>query len=263
MPGRVVLKGLSAPAVSGLCGKFLDSGCSKKLIPGFVRKNGIPVEDFEEREYRSFNDFFARKIKPGKREFDKRPDRFTAPCDGLLSAYHIKDGLVIPVKQSRYSIAELLRDGELAKSFGDGICLVYRLCVDHYHRYAFSEDGVRGPYIFLPGVLHTVRPVALRTVPVFTENAREYTLIETDDIGKMVQMEVGAMLVGRISNIPGDTRVKKGREKGYFEYGGSTVIQLLEKDAVSFPEKLFADTERGKEIPVKMGQAIGRKAHQS
>ena len=96
-------------------------------------------------------------------------------------------------------------------------------------------------------------------MPVFTENSREYTVLQTEHFGKMIQMEVGAMLVGKIHNYHGAGPIEKGKEKGKFLYGGSTIILLLQKDAVHIPDKVFRATENGREIPVVMGQKIGKR----
>lgn len=259
IPGRLILKGLSARTLSALCGKFLDSRLSKCLIRPFLRKNKIHLEDFCTSEFQCFNDCFTRKIKRSKRPIDKRPDALIAPCDGLLSAYRIHKDMILPVKQSRYSLRSLFAGDEIWKEFEDGICLVYRLCVDHYHRYCYLDNGKKGRNRFISGKLHTVRPIALEAGPVFTENCREYTIMETENFGKVVQMEVGAMLVGKISNHDEACTFRRGQEKGMFLYGGSTILVLLRKDCVHITQKFFRATEQNKEIPVKMGEMIGIK----
>lgn len=164
----------------------------------------------------------------------------------------------MPVKQSSYTVSELLRDERLAKEFEGGTSMVFRLCVHHYHRYIFPDSARRGSEeVHIDGVLHTVRPAALHKVPVFIENTREYVVLETEHFGKMIQMEVGAMLVGRICNHRLGERVKRGQEKGYFQYGGSTIILLAKRGAVQLSGKLFEATENQIEIPVRMGQKIG------
>lgn len=257
VPGRVILKLLVRPWVSRFSGLVMDMRISRLLIPGFVRRNGIDMSEYEDCHYPTFNSFFYRRTKPGKREFDMDTAAFVAPCDGLLSAYNITDDLVIPVKQSRFSISGLLRDEKIAEEFRGGTCLVFRLCVNHYHRYAFNDYGTLGEYRFIPGVLHTVRPIALENVPVFTENSREVVIMDTDNFGRVAQIEVGAMLVGKISNNRSIKKFSRGEEKGYFEYGGSTIIQLLRPGCVTFPENYYEATARGEEIPVRMGQRLG------
>ena len=187
------------------------------------------------------------------------PPALIAPCDGLLSAYRLSGDAVIPVKQSRYTLSSLLGGDSVSQHYQDGICLVFRLCVEHYHRYCYIDSGVKGENVFLPGKLHTVRPVALEKLPVFTQNCREYTVIQTENFGAVIQMEVGAMLVGRIKNHHGAGTVRRGEEKGMFLYGGSTVIVLLEEGRAHLPEELYQATENQIETPVKMGQRIGGK----
>lgn len=257
IPGRVLLKPLTSPQLSRLCGRFLDSGYSRFLINPFIRANHIRVKDYEVENIRSFNAFFSRKIKDGKRPIDANPYNMIAPCDGLLSVWSIEKDTVFPVKQSRYTIASLLQNKKLAKHYEGGYCLVFRLCVDHYHRYCYVDSGKKSRNIFLPGRLHTVRPIALRNVPVFTENSREYTAIKTADFGTLIQMEVGAMLVGRITNHKGKGTAVRGREKGYFQYGGSTIIVLAEPESLQVREDILQNSKTGRETSVKMGEVIG------
>jgi len=258
--GRSMLKVLCQPNISIICGNFLDSAFSKKLIPSFVRKKGIDLNEYEADHFTCFNDCFCRKIKPGLRDFPKDEEALCAPCDGLLSLYRIHDLTVLPVKQSRYTIPSLLQDEKLAGEFADGYCLVYRLCVNHYHRYSFFDSGSVGENKFIPGILHTVRPIALESVPVFVQNAREMTVLHTDHFGKAVQVEVGALLVGKIVNDYDIDEFVRGQEKGYFIYGGSTVVLLLKKDSVELLPEVSQILDTGIEMPVKLGEQIGKQS---
>ena len=258
IPGRIMLKPLASRSLSKAVGCMMDRRVSKLFIRPFVKNNNIDISDYDLSGVKSFNTFFYRPIKEGKRVYCKEDDAFAAPCDGLLKVYKINDDTVLDVKQSSFTIESLLRSKNLAKHYKDGLCLVFRLCVDNYHRYSYVESGVKSCSRFIPGVLHTVRPVALETRPVFIENCREFCLIKTGNIGTVVQMEVGAMLVGKITNNKkGPGEVNRGAEKGYFEYGGSTIIVLLQKDKVEMDEKIIEATEKGIETPVKMGEKIG------
>lgn len=259
--GRLLLKALCAPALSKACGRFLDSPLSHFLIKPFVKKNNIDLSEYQTDGIKTFNQFFRRKVKDGARPFDKNSASLCAPCDGLLSAWKISDdgGTVIPVKQSQYTVERLLQNKELADQYRGGLCLVFRLCVDNYHRYAYADGGKKSANVFIPGRLHTVRPIALETLPVFVENAREYTVIQSENFGAVVQMEVGAMLVGRIVNFEQEAVVARGAEKGFFEYGGSTIILLVKKDAARVRDDIGANSAAGIETPVKMGERIGEK----
>ena len=258
VPGRMLLKLLIGRRLSQAAGRFLSSPASVPLIEPFIRKNGIDLADYETEHYSCFNDFFCRHIRPERRPLPADPDSLMAPCDGLLSVYRITDGTVLPIKQSRYTISELLGMDPVARNYRDGICLVFRLCVDNYHRYCYLDDGQKGANIFLPGMLHTVRPIALESVPVFVRNCREYTVLETAHFGTVTQVEVGALLVGRIDNRHGAGLIRRGEEKGRFLYGGSTIVVLLEKDRAVIDESLFNATANGTETPVVMGQILGR-----
>lgn len=252
--GRFLLRPLISRPISKLAGAYLSSRLSKGLIKKFVKNNNIDLNEFYSDNFHCFNDCFCRKIKEGKRPLE---EGLIAPCDGLLSVYPIEDGLVLPIKQSQYSIAELLDDDVLAKEFDGGTVLVFRLCVNHYHRYSYFDDGVKGDNKFIKGRLHTVRPIALAQYPVFVQNCREMTVMDTVHFGKAVQIEVGAMLVGKIANLHGSGPIKRGEEKGMFLYGGSTVVLLLQKDAATLPDELYENTRLGLETPVRMGQQIG------
>ena len=254
--GRALLRLLRAPWLSRLIGAYMDSRLSRVWIRPFVRKNGIDLSQYEPQSYCSFNDFFTRQIRAENRPIDRSPDHLIAPCDGLLSAYPITEGRVFPIKQSEYTVSDLLGDDPIASRYIGGTCLVFRLCVNHYHRYCYPDDAQKGENHFLSGTLHTVRPVALRACPVFCRNAREYTVMETAHFGKVTQIEVGAMLVGKIKNDHGACRVTRGTQKGMFLYGGSTVVLLLEKDAACVPEALFRATQESCEVPVRMGEPI-------
>lgn len=255
--GRILLKPFVSKGFSSSVGKFMDSKASGFLIKPFVSKNNIELEDFYSDSFETFNDCFSRKIKAGKRPVDMSEDSLISPCDGLLSAYKIHDGLVIPVKQSRYNMSHLLLNPKLSDEFSEGICLVFRLCTNHYHRYCYIDSGTKGCNYHINGIYHTVRPIALERYPVFTENTREYTVMNTDNFGEVVQIEVGAMLVGKIENHHEIHAFVRGEEKGMFKYGGSTIMLLLKKDAAKIDDGVFRATAAGEEIPVIMGQKIG------
>ena len=258
-PGRLVLKALTARWISVVAGKILDSSVSKPLINRFVEKNGIDLSEYESDNFKCFNDCFTRKIKDGLRPICMDKDALISPCDGLLSAYKITPETVLDIKGSLYKVEDLVKSRKLAERYAGGTCLVFRLCVHHYHRYVYLDNGTKGKNVFIKGKLHTVRPIALESLPVFKRNCREYTVMQTENFGKVTQIEVGALLVGKIKNHDGVCKIQRGREKGMFLYGGSTVVLLLEKDAVKVDDEFFAATINGEETEVKMGQVIGKK----
>jgi len=257
-PGRCLLRLLICPAVSKAAGAFLDTRISRHLVGPFVKSTKLDLSDYPDVRYRSFNDFFTRKVIPGRREIERDPSALIAPCDGKLTVYPITEDAVFSVKHSSYAIKDLLRDEALAKEFEGGCCLIFRLTPDDFHRYSFPDSGRILSSKFIPGVLHTVRPIAFRRYPVYLENSREYAVLKTENFGKIVQMEVGALFVGRIVNHP-ITEFIRGQEKGKFEFGGSTVIMLLQKDAAIIDSQLLENTQNNKESIVRLGVTVGKR----
>ena len=258
LPGRCLLQLLIRPGISKALGAFLDTGLSRHLVKPFVQSTKLDLSDYPVRPYSSFNDFFTRTVREGRRPVDTDPHTLIAPCDGKLTVYPITAEGLFDIKHSVYSVADLLRNDTLAAEFEGGVCLIFRLTPDDFHRYSFPDEGKVLETKVLPGVLHTVRPLAFRRYPVFSENAREYALLETANFGKIIQMEVGALFVGRIVNHP-LTAFTRGQEKGKFEFGGSTVILLLQKGAAVIDEELRENTREGYESIVRLGMAIGKK----
>ena len=78
VPGRFLLKPLTGPRLSRICGHFLDSELSSFLIQPFVKQNAIQLSDYETTDIKSFNDFFSRKIKQGKRPIDMEENHLIA-----------------------------------------------------------------------------------------------------------------------------------------------------------------------------------------
>ena len=256
-PGRSLLKVLCAPKLSKTLGYLMDSPVSRVLIAPFIRICGIDMTDYVKARYESFNDFFTRQVKVGARPVDRRADALVSPCDGRLTAVRVRKQSVIPVKQSAYTLSELLDDPETAAAYEDGWCLIFRLSVDDYHHYMHIDEGIQGEAHVIPGILHTVQPEAAAALPVYTRNAREWVQVDTAHFGKIIQMEVGAMLVGRICNTSDPGYVCRGQEKGSFAYGGSTVILLVEKDRIRPNKKILKHSLQGKETRVRMGERIG------
>lgn len=231
--------------------------CSKFLIPGFIKKNNISLDGIEvpEKGFYSFNDFFKRKKL--KISYDNESNHFISPCDGLLSVVKLKGSSFFRVKNTEYDLAELLKDKRLSEEFAGGIGLIFRLTPAHYHRYVFVDGGKLSKKRRINGILHCVRPVAVSKFPVYVENSREYVVIETENFGKIVQMEVGAIMVGKITNHSTEKKVSRGMEKGYFEFGGSTIIVLAQKGRVKLSGSLLPLLKKGKEVPVCCGECIG------
>ena len=259
VPGRVVLKLFTSPVISKIGGAYMDSGLSRIHIRGFIKNNGIDMSEYEKTDYQCFNDCFTRKILPQKRPVCMEENALISPCDARLSAYHIDENSFFFIKHSRYRVSDLIADSRCAPDYQGGVCLVFRLCVDDYHRYGYVDSGEIVENRKIQGKLHTVRPIAVNQYPVFTQNSREYSIMRTENFGTVAQIEVGAMMIGKIKNHQTSGKVLRGTEKGMFLYGGSTIVVLIEKNKVKLPDIYFENTKNDMETRVYYGSKIGEK----
>lgn len=256
--GRLLLGGLIRPRLSGLAGRFMDSRASRLLIPRFIRSSGIDMREYEEGPFPSFNAFFRRRIRGGARPVCSDAGAVVAPCDGKVQVFAIGEDARFGIKGISYTTEQLLRSGGLAGRYRGGTLMLFRLSVDDYHRYAYPADGTAEDAVRLDGVLHTVDPFAAERRPIYAENSREYTVLHTADLGDVLMMEVGALMVGRIVNLRGAGEVLRGEEKGYFEFGASSILLCFEKDAVVPDGDLLRNTGAGFETAVRLGERVGR-----
>ena len=254
--GRIILKILIRPFITKLGGWFLKRKISKKRIPKFIEEGHINVDDYYVDDIKSYNDFFIRKIKPGRRIIDEDPNHLIAPSDSKLSAYKIEENSIFKIKDSYYRVEDLIKNKELADEFMGGNLLIFRLTVDDYHRYSYPASGKKGKNIHIKGVFHTVNPIALERYNFYKRNSREYTVLETIEFGKMIMVEVGAIMVGKIRNHHQEYEFKRGEEKGYFEFGGSTIV-LITKNNIKIDDDIITNTNNGDETIVKLGERIG------
>ena len=255
--GRLMLKPLVAPSFSKFMGKVLSSRLSKVFIKPFIKSSEIDMDEYQNTTYTSFNDFFTRKIKADMRPLTGDCQTLISPCDGNVTVYPISSETTFSVKHTEYTLRTLLQSRRLASRYEGGYAFVIRLTVDDYHRYCYVADGIKSKNYFIPGLLHTVNPIANDYTPIYKENAREYTVLHTREFGDVIQMEVGALMVGKITNHHEEDEVLRGEEKGYFEFGGSTIIVLVKKDRIKIREDLLTNTANEYETKIHQGEELG------
>lgn len=255
--GRILLKVVIHPVFSRLYGLYNSTPFSKRRIYPFVEKYGICMDDYVKREYTSFNDFFIRAPKPERRPVDMAETSFVSPADSKLSVYSVAADNRISVKGVEYTLSDLVGRKTSLADYEGGLCLVFRLTMDDCHRYCFVDKGRVVRRYRIKGKLHTVSPIS-REHKVYRENYRIVNVLDTMNFGRILCVEVGALLVGRIVNHPVRS-FEKGLEKGYFEPGGSTIILLLQKDHVELDEDIARICKEGTEVKILRGEKIGSK----
>ena len=262
--GRLWLKLVFKRAWFSKCvGWWMNTRFSKRNIRPFVEKYAIDLDEFEKQpqEYKHFNDFFYRKFKSEFRPICKNTDTLCFPCDGRhLGFQTIEDTQKFFIKGGTFNLQQLLKDETLAGHFRNGACVISRLAPVDYHRFHFPCDGIPNAARLINGFLYSVSPVALKgSWRIFGGNKRWLTILQSERFGKIALIEVGACCVGSVRQtfVP-ESFVKKGDEKGYFLFGGSTVITLFEPDRIVLAEDLVDCTQKGLELYAHMGDAMAK-----
>ena len=264
--GNKLSEVLAFPLVSRLYGVFQDQFQSQKKIEPFVKKFNINLDDFipeegrtKEDPYSTFNEFFIRRFAPGRRPFEEDSRLMPAPCEARYFAYdNIDESVSIPVKGHHIRPKDLVAKEKWAGTFENGPLYIARLCPVDYHRFHFPDSGKVLDSWKAGTKLHSVNPIALKEKPgLFVENERVVTILETENFGKLAYIEVGAICVGKIVQSYLGDRFKRGDEKGYFLFGGSTVIVIGEEDKWSPSHDIIERSKKGVETYQHIGRVIG------
>jgi phosphatidylserine decarboxylase len=243
-------------------GRKMNRPASALQILPFISQYGLDVDEFAKSafDYKTFNEFFYRALKPAARPIAPGERVAVFPADGRHLAFpNVDTAAGFYVKGMKFSLAELLGDAALAEKFAGGAMLISRLCPVDYHRFHFPVGGTPGEPRLVNGWLYSVSPVALRrNVGYLVENKRELTLIETVAFGTVALIEVGATNVGSIRQgfLPGRA-VVKGEEKGLFAFGGSCVITLFMRDRIRFDADIAGQSAQFVETYARMGDQLG------
>ena len=235
----------------------MDTFFSKFLIPSFVQKYDIVLSKYKNSNYNTFNEFFTRELKDNNISKDK--SKILSPADGKILVYqNIDSKQHFKIKNDSLDINKILKNNKLAKVFKNGSIAIIRLAPVDYHRFHFPISGEIGASTEINGDLYSVSPISIRIKPnVFFENKREFSLIQNKDFGRIAYCEVGATFVGSIIQTYKSGRIEQGDEKGFFKFGGSTVILIFEKNKVTFDTDLIENTQAGIETKINIGEQIG------
>ena len=245
--------------ISSYYGKMMDKPGSAKKIKPFVEEYDIDLSIAQKQEFGSFNDFFIRKLRKSARPVNNDSSVVVSPADGKLMAWNNISNSDFIIKGYHFDVFSFLQDSLLAQKYENGSLVVVRLAPNDYHRFHFSVSGTVSPVVEITGDYYSVNPIALyQMIEIFCLNIRQYVLITTSQFGDVVMAEVGATMVGSIVQTykKGNMAVK-GEEKGYFKFGGSTVVLLFEENKIRIDNDLLANTEKGLEIYILMGEQIG------
>ncbi len=243
--------------VSDWYGKQMDAPDSKSKIEPFIKDFHIDMSIAQEQDYHSFNEFFYRKLKPDARPVNQDSLVVVSPADGKLLAFSDIENQDFIVKGFKFNIGDYFDKQDLIDRYKDGSLMIIRLCPTDYHRYHFPVNGRVVEDAMILGDYYSVSPIALKKkIELLVMNKRSYCEIETREFGKVVMSEVAATMVGTMINTYQGPQVEKGQERGYFKFGGSTVILFFEKGRIIIDADLLKNTAMGLETEVKMGSRI-------
>ena len=245
--------------VSSLGGWYMNRERSAGAVLDFVEKHQIDLEEYivPEGGFKTFNEFFYRKIKPSTRPLGAD---LVAPAEGKLLVFEtVEKSRDFFIKGIEFNLDSFLSDKELSDKYEGGGMAIIRLAPVDYHRFHFPAKGIIGVSKKIDGHYYSVSPLALKqSLDIFCQNKREYSILQTQEYGDLLFCEVGATMVGTIiQTYKENSEVEKGAEKGCFAFGGSTTVLLTEKGKVQFSEDLIANTKKGMETAIKIGETIG------
>lgn len=254
-------------------GAKFDDPALKRDIELFIRFHKLDlsecqVSDF--REFKTFNDFFYRKLKPDARPVESPDEERVAvsPADCRCTTFATVDlATSLWIKGRNFSVAKLFNGNfnglELSALYDPKNCCIgiFRLAPQDYHRFHSPVTGTIGPIKYIEGEYYTVNPMAIRSaLDVYGENVRVIVPIQTEHFGTVVLVAVGAMMVGStVITVDEGQKVNRGDEVGYFKFGGSTVLLLFEKSNFAFDSDLIDNSSACVETLVQVGQSIGHR----
>lgn len=248
-----------------------DSPLLTADIESFIKFHQLDMsicEVSDPGEFRTFNDFFYRKLRPGVRPIEA-PDNIhivSSPADCRCTTFVSVDSATeLWIKGRNFTLAKLFNGNfanlENTDLYNPKNCCVgiFRLAPQDYHRFHSPVDGVIGPIKYIEGEYYTVNPMAIRSdLDVYGENVRVIIPIKTEQFGTVVFIAVGAMMVGStVVTVKEGQHVKRGEDIGYFKFGGSTVLLLFEKKVFQFDSDLVNNSLLCIETLVRVGQSIG------
>lgn len=253
---------LQHPAASHLYGSLQRKPGSRDRIKDFIRRLRIDASEAEHpwKSYQTLDAFFTRKLKPESRPIDRTLEHLVSPADGRVLVYLSVGREGVLVKGARLTLRELLGDVQAARRYQDGSAIVVRLAPADYHRFHFPDSGTAAAPRTIGRGLHSVHPIALQSGAAIFRNKRMVTRLESRNFGELLLVEIGALFVGSILQTYQPGPVERGQEKGYFRFGGSTVVLLARAGSIVLDHDLLEASQQDLETLVRFGTRIARRA---
>jgi phosphatidylserine decarboxylase precursor len=244
-------------------GAFLDTPASAAGIETFAALPDYEVDDFfpGPSGWQTFNQFFAREIKPGKRPVHapSNDSVIVSPADAIfMGAWPINEDATVTLKGVEWSIAELLDGSPYADAFSGGTYAHTFLRITDYHRYHVPVAGVvrevRNVHgrVFIDVVKNEDGSLSGANGDTYQFNQeRGLVILESPTVGLVALVPVGMTLISSVNLEPDvGAELRKGEEFGYFQFGGSDIVLLFQNPDV--------ELEAAVGTRYLQGQRIGR-----
>jgi len=249
----------SQPLYDRLYALYENSRWSRREIEPFIRKYHIDLDEFEPVQWRSFAEFFDRRLRPGVRRFPSAPEEMGAFAEARYFGWRkVTSDQKFPVKGHSLNPAQILGSAERARLFARGPVLLVRLAPVDYHHVHYFDDGKTLDHQRLGNRLWTVNWHALQSkTDILFANERNVNILETRNFGRLGFVEVGALSVGRIAQVhPVDLPFKRGEEKSVFRFGASAIVVFGEPGKWSPSADVLAHTNENVETLLRLGECV-------
>ncbi len=259
--GKLLRRVLRHRLLHRLIDHYYSSRLSRRHIQPFIKHYAIDMREYQQPAtgYTSFNDFFARTLVPGARAINQEPHRIASPADSkLLVIPNLATDTLFTIKHKQFDLKKFFGSAALAYEFAGGTMMIFRLAPGDYHWFHFPVDCTPAAPRVINGLFESVNPsVFAAGVNPLTDNERHLIMLSTERFGHVAMLAVGAMIVGKIvETYTPNTPQRTGAPAGYFALGGSTVVLVFHKNAVSARQSFVQHSLQGYESAVKMGEAV-------
>lgn len=275
--GKGILKFLHATIIGRILMRFLFTSklsneiitlfnytiASKGGIRKFIAKYDLDTEELDKPldKYRTFADFFIRRLKPGARQIDSLPHSVIAPSDSLIQALVISLGsdTRFEIKGTRFLLEDLINDYQQAGKYVGGTLMVFYLAPYNIHHFIYPVAGVLKSIRSIGTKFFSVNSISLENgFRPFDFNRRDISILQTEEMGDVMMVEIGGFYAGKIVQENAILGFKeKGDTKGYFALGGSTVVLAFEKGKFGIDKDIIDMQKQGVTTSVRQGEKIG------
>lgn len=246
---------------SVIVGYYCESRISRIHINSFVRKERIGISEIEKSllEFKTFNDFFIRKLKASSRPINLDESVLVSPADGTVIAIErISRFIDFPLKGSLLNLETLLGNNSFLDKYINGTLFLFRLSPRDYHRFHFPIDCVPSRPIKIPGIYESVNPLVYENkIMPLIKNERHIISAQTKNCKDILIIPIGALCVGKIiETYKTEELNRKGQEVGYFSFGGSSLVLVFESGVITLENKIKNNSHILLETPIKVGEPI-------